>query len=693
VRSAVTAIAFALQATNAQTSPGPDTVTVGRALAAVRTFQSLWRNQWTAGLPQQQRRLNRIQGPIPRFSLATNITVDPRAADLACSFYGPNAAPDHAWGVSPKERKIPSRTNDRVWMCPNWLPPDDYYLSQPLLPDERESIDNALEPAFRPLVVNERRALIRELSAAVSLVPSDSVLVGQYVRMLVDNREMEGALNAVKRCGASRGWCHALEGFVLHRMGRTAQSDAAFHASLASQSDVERCEFTRIGALLQLETRKVYEKLSCAGQDSVNQRVWWLADPLWTVDGNDRLTEQFARRVMIALHAALGRDERYNWTPMGGGDALAEMIERYGWMSYANSGGITRSVMFPSVARGPYGGFPKHLEEKLAARQLGGFKTTYEYSLGRVHVVPPSSMVERPFDISNDDWSLNAPSGTSWDHTFNWWPEEHYAPVHPLIKLREQQTAFLRRQDNALLAFSTALANTDIERKLGDSVDAAIAVSDGPSSIDVVERKRLGAQDRLTFLSRLPDAPALVSVEVPWNSDGERGARSRFGIKPPPPLSRMRAGEVAISDPVILSVPAGATALPNLADSVISLMHGSTTLAPGANEIGVYWETYGVSPGDTVEVTVGIRREGAASIVDRVTSAVGVGSASSLVSASWTEPQPGHAVRNVAGAIPIQMRSVVLDIRAVPIGTYVLEVSVRRRGGATARSSREFTIR
>src|SRR5205085_4704676 len=115
----------------------------------------------------------------------------------------------------------------------------------------------------------------------------------------------------------------------------------------------------------------------------------------------------------------------------------------------------------------------------------------------------------------------------------------------------------------------------------------------------------------------------------------DRGARSRFGVKPPPPLSSMPRGDAAMSDPVILVVPANTNALPNDADAAIALMNGSTTLAAGTSSIGVYWETYGIAAGDSVEVTVSLRGAG------------------SPVTSSWREPQPGHAVRTLAGAMPI----------------------------------------
>jgi hypothetical protein len=365
------------------------------------------------------------------------------------------------------------------------------------------------------------------------------------------------------------------------------------------------------------------------------------------------------------------------------------MVERFGWPSYTHG---PRPVRWAPVLNDIYSRYPKDTAERRLARALGGWRTTFEYSTGRVHVIPPMKMVNDPFSITNDDWSMNAPGG-EWDFTFSWWPVEHYEPLHPLTKLVDQQTAFLRRQDSTLFAFAANLGRTDLGRKLGDSVTGVMLASTGPRAIRRLAERKTGAQDRLTFLSALPAGPSLVSVEVPSLNDGDRGARSRFGVTPPPPLSAMTAGGVAMSDPVILVVPAGISALPNLADSAVALMNGSTLLTAGTTAIGVYWETYGIAASDTVEITVGVQRLGAG-VLERITSVIGaLSSANSLVSASWTEPQPGQRVRYVPGSVPIQMRSVVLNISALPIGTYTLGISVQKRGVDNLGTSREFTIR
>jgi hypothetical protein len=683
--------ALAQSAAPASARAGADTRAATQAIALVRQFQEVWAREWIRGLPQQFSRLYDFRPPF-KPTLSTAITRDPRLGDLDCSWiYRPPDRHDHAWGAAPEHRSIRSQGNSHHWVCPNWLPSNEYYLTGPDLPDEREWIDGALEPFARTGIANERRALIRELAHILALAPKDSMILGQYVRMLIDNKEYAGALNATDNCLASAPWCLQLKGHVLHRLGNVGEADAAFRASLDAMTPAARCAAGRIGVLFDKDERRAYERMSCRQQDSVNQVVWWLSDPLWSVPGNDRMTEQFSRKVMIALHSAPGRDERYNWTRLGGGDALAEMIERYGWMSYTYAYKSPPPLRFAPVQPNPYGGTPKDLPEKLAARELRGFKTTYEYGIGRVHVVPPMPMVNDPFAITNDDWSLNAPAGTDWNVTLKWWPNEHYAPLHPLIKLREEQWGFLRRQSAPLIAWATALAKTDIDRKLGDSVHAALAVSTGPADTRVVMSKRVGAQDRLTFLAEMPNTRALVSAEIPW-SEGRRGARSRFGVVPPPPLSAMRRGEAAMSQPLLLTVPAGNAALPNEADSAVALMLGSTTLPAGTREMGIYWETYGITAADSVEVVVSVQRRGGG-VVERVTSMVGaLASANSPVSTSWREPQPGVVVRTIGGAVPIQMRSVILDLGAIPVGPYTLEIAVRRRNADELRARRDFTV-
>jgi len=618
--------------------------------------------------------------------------VDPRLADFEC-YVGFDTAqvvvPELAWGVPLGKRMIASQVNSRRFVCPNWLPPGDFYLTGPHLPDERSGIDAALEPKYRAALQRQRLLLIAQFQQALQSDPKNNATIGQLVRLRVDAKDYAGALSAARGCAADRWWCLALRGYVQNLRGDIRESDSLFAASVALMPETERCRYSNIGMLFAGDAQEAYVKAGCAGRDSLNATTWWLADPLWSVPGNDRRTEQFSRRVLIDLHAATGRDERFNWMPGGGGDALAEMIARYGWMSYAYASmakdTAPRPIRFPAPRPPSWGvqllyapqpdgpPLPDPIEQ---ARKVGGWQSTFEYSLGRVHAIPAWSMITDPFGIKTTDWTMNGPGGEGAD-MMKWWPDEHYVPLHPLISLADQQLAFLRRDTTTLIAYATNLAQTDLDRKLGDTVRAVLIASPHPDVFRWIGDKRVGAHDRLTFLGALPRGPLLVSAEIPW--DGEkRGARSRFGAKPPEPLSAMAVGTLAMSDPVLLVVPANVTELPLDADSAITLMRGSTTMSAGTNAIGVYWEAYGFNQRDSVVVTISVQRKSGGS---------------NAVTFSWKEPDRGHPTRVINGAVPVEMRSVIVNIAQLPAGSYTLEVSMTKPGAKPILSSREFVLR
>jgi hypothetical protein len=315
---------------------------------------------------------------------------------------------------------------------------------------------------------------------------------------------------------------------------------------------------------------------------------------------------------------------------------------------------------------------PKPMTE-LRAESIG---STLEYSLDRVHIVPAWFALENPFASHDSAWAM-VPPGISTPR--DWWPREHYAPAQPLVPLPAYQAAQLRRDSSSMLAFATALGVAQLGRRAFDTVETQLFVSTGPHAIDRVATRRTNATDRATFLSPLPDAPTVVSVEVPWDEAGHAGARTRFGLTPLPPLNTMRAGELAISDPILLTAPPEGRAAPDDAATAVRAMLGQTTLSRGTRTIGVYWETYGFNATDSVRVSVLVRREGD-----------GTGA---LVTTSWAEPDPAHTARSVAaGAISIQSRSVAVEISSLREGRYVLEISVAKPGAPSVTSRRPFAV-
>jgi hypothetical protein len=238
--------------------------------------------------------------------------------------------------------------------------------------------------------------------------------------------------------------------------------------------------------------------------------------------------------------------------------------------------------------------------------------------------------------------------------------------------------AFLRRQEQPLLALATNLSETDLGRKRGDSVDVMVIASSDPLRLSLVDRTFAEAHARVTFLAGVPATPSLLSVEIPTDGPSMRSARTRFGIRSPQSLEHFGADSVAISDPILLIVPAGSRQLPLDADSAVALMRGSTNMSAGTTEVGVYWETYGFDARDSLDVAVTIR------------------GGATPVMVSWKEPQRGRPTRTMTetgSGVPIQMRSVILDIETLPRGAYTVEITVGRPRGAAVTSRRAFVLR
>lgn len=130
--------------------------------------------------------------------------------------------------------------------------------------------------------------------------------------------------------------------------------------------------------------------------------------------------------------------------------------------------------------------------------------------------------------------------------------------------------------------------------------------------------------------------------------------------------------------------------------SILRHMLGSLTLRE-PQAVGVYWETYGPAPTDSVEVAIAITRHATpGNVFQRLGTRLGLGRRTeSTVTVRWREPQPGRGAMTIpSNTVPIQGRAVALDVSRLLPGNYTLTVSttlLARRAG-TATSSRDFTI-
>jgi hypothetical protein len=550
-------------------------------------------------------------------------------------------------------------------MCPNWLradmPATSIYLIRP-----------AQRATMTGQVLAARTSALALLDSAAARLPRNAWVAGQRVRMAVDAEDWESAERLARTCSINRWWCSALAGYVFAQRGQLNSADSAFAVATTATGGPARCMWTDTRSLLDARGRAGYGRLSCAAQDSASATLLWLSAPLFSEPVNARRVEHYAREMSVLLHSAIERDETFSWRNQYGGDATAAMIMRYGWPSIIQWGGNdvdgsheTWLLKMGANYRAPY--------------------TTAEYTRGRVHLVPAWNAIASPFTAHSTDWDFN---GT----VASWWPEEHFTPRQPLVQILDDQIALLRRERQALFAYATDLGSVPLRRG-GDSVVALLMRTTGPMAIDRVRAQSVSASSRLVFRELLPPQRAVIGVEIPASDTTMPAARTRFGVTPPPTLMSMARGEVAISDPVILEAPTGDAPLPNDPDGALARMLGSTHLAAGTKQVGVYWETYGFTSTDSVEVAVRIQRYTPQGLLRNVGIAMKIATdLNTPVAISWREPDPGHGAFTMAGAVAVVTRSVVLDISGVPPGDYWLDVLVAKPGKAPVSARRAFSI-
>jgi hypothetical protein len=608
-------------------------------------------------------------------------------------------------------------------VCPSW------YLGPESLPqwDERLGIDRALSTHRVRNITHARTQLIGVLDSALTRLSSHRWLLGQSVRLLVDQELPDRALALLRHCAAGDWWCQALTGYIRNVKGEPAEAERSFRTALENMPVTVRCRWTDLSTLLDSSFSAVYRRLSCTERDSLNAYIWWLADPMWTEDGNERFAEHFARRVLLELRTALPNDERFDWREEVGSDARAEMVLRYGWPSFVYwRGPSTDSVRSQELSH--------HPAASGGASPANPPYVSYEYSAGRTHLFPSSRALFAAHMAKADDWSLRAPPGgdtvvhfelphrirandppgaqrrlyqensiasAKWINTdypryvdsIFWWPMEHFASASVLVQFADPQVALLRREDHALLAVAVE-CRTETNCAVGaNSQDVALVVTPTPDSIAIVARKTAVLGASIVVKAAVPARNAMVGLES-RKRGGVIATRTRFGLTVPSALSEMKVGEVAISEPILLRLPDGEYRIPVDTDSALSLLAPSPAIERG-KAIGLYWETYGFTPTDDVSISVRVLRRARTSAIRNLGMALNLLSdPNTPVSVVWSESQVHGGSRTVlAGRIPVIGRSVTLNLSRLQVGEYQVDIVVRNSDGRTVQSSKAIHVR
>lgn len=585
---------------------------------------------------------------------------------------------------------------DRGSVCPLWLAPGEAIPG-----DESESIDLALSLDQTREIRRARDGLLRDLAGALRSVPGDWWISGQRVRFLIDQQQFAEAIAAAAECRGDMEFCAALSGLAYFTAKRTVDADSAFHVadSLEAARDIAagaRCLRTDALALLENPDHPLISDERCAKSRTLVDHLWWLADPLWSVAGNERFVAHHARRIHTDLRDDDENDERYVWSVYAAGSSLRQTVLRYGWPSHTYWPGWQTETQaedammkYATNASATYGrigvirgkGGPRNV--RLTRYPL----SVKEYSTDRIALVPSFDMVKDPFSIRESDWKPYNPEPEEPD---GWWPREHMALPLRLMPLPDGQGVVWRRDSTNVFALATDDPLRNFVATGMDSLVAVLIGGDSPATTAPLANTMVTSGSTMRLRADLSSRPLVFGVEIVVPVAPAAALRARAGLRPPPTLGEMSRGEIAVSAPVFVRLPARGTQPPTDPAQAEQWMAGNLTFRRDA-PIALYWESYGITPGDTVQLTVTIRRDEDRSVLRAAAAAAGVASdLRDSVSIRWSEPDArGRTV--LATRVPTVGRGITLDMAQLPPGQYIASIEMQR-GALIARGTRTFWL-
>jgi hypothetical protein len=311
--------------------------------------------------------------------------------------------------------------------------------------------------------------------------------------------------------------------------------------------------------------------------------------------------------------------------------------------------------------------------------------TTQDYNVGRVHVGPSWTALISPYTSRASDWEFSAPAS---DRARRWWPSEHMQRDRGLIAIAEWQEQYWRRADSIVLAVAARVPQS--LSTTTKSVGVHLLRSRGPDATAVVAERIVAGDSTVTLSGLIPADSTVLSLELTGHGVLRSDARVRFAALTPTTLRTMSPGDVALSAPALFQARSDGERIGS-AESAVRQLLPSTTLRSG-RRIGLFWESYGFSDRDEVDITVQVHRLDSPGRFERIAASLGLREPESTgTEIRWREPHPG-TLRPFSGTVPIHGRSVMLNLAGLRAGDYVVAVSMRTNNGRSASSVRHFQI-
>lgn len=475
-----------------------------------------------------------------------------------------------------------------------------------------------------------RRKLLLALASASARLPGDGWIVGQLVRYLIEAGDDSSARETAEGCRADRWWCLALAGLAAHTSAHFAAAERAFVRSLQEMPTSRRCEWTDLSILLEGDALGAYRKVACEARETVNRRIWWLADPLFSTPGNERRTGHFARHVWAEIDRGGTNGFGMSWA----GD-MKELIIRFGWpekwTQQARTGLGYTSVSYVAHEREP-----------------------------DFHFLPAVSYDAPLSALDESAWKLSEER-----------PREGYSPPYATTFTSiKPQLARFRRGDSTLVV--AAFDVTDDTAWRHPAVRPALVIAPSDTARFLLALFDSTARKSALWVTT-PSAEMLAGVEL-ISLDGKAAGRWRGVVQPIPNDS----GKPAISDLLLFDAT---DSLASTLDGAIASAYGNNSIAQD-RKVGVYWESYGDTAADSARAVSLTLTPIAPSLVTRVIRALGVGKKLAPVDVRW---------RDASAGATMQPRSVLLDLSQVAPGRYELRLAIGE-GQAARSAARDVVI-
>ncbi len=435
--------------------------------------------------------------------------------------------------------------------------------------------------------------LVEGLLAVATEYPQSGLAMGQAIYALTKFGRLSEASDLLDTCTAGGWWCEALEGYLLLSMGKGPEAEAAFRGGMTGAPAATRCSWgdalwllgewdqRRGNVDLLPDSRERTSEWSCAKRLAASDTIWWLADPLFSDEGNDRWAEHIARAMEAQFAAEISRAVR--------GSEVPERYLEYDWAMRVRRG-VWDSFEIPPGGSGPR------------------YWTSQEQAF--YHFVPNVS----PGDLSDPTWRLEGTILT-----------EGFSPGYGPFRLMPVQFARFRSGVSLRIAVAGDLMASPLRR--ATEAEAHFVLSDGPGSVPLHLRKDV----RRTNPVLLGEAPArdyvagfevLTEIGVGWD---------RRRITP------LRSTGAELSDLLLFGPSEGAE--PESMEEAATTMLGSANLERGGR-LGIFWETYDAPEGTMLEFILTLERD-PGRLVDKLTALFSGGSQEGRGRVRWTEPGTG----------------------------------------------------